>query len=102
MFQGDLIFQTRDFAQKIFLPEYHLKSLVQNVKSYIKDTNDFLSKLASLPALPNDVILCTRYLVGLYLNIPHEEGLIAMRKARNLRKDKRHSTEFLIELTECV
>ena len=39
--------------------EYHLKPLGQNVKSYIKDMNDFLSKLASLPPLPDDVILCT-------------------------------------------
>ena len=82
--------------------EYHLKPLVQNVKSYIRDTNNFLSKLASLPPLPDDVILCTVDVVGLYPNIPHDEGLIAMRKALDLRKDKRISTESLIELAECV
>ena len=82
--------------------EYHLKPLVQNVKSYIRDTNNFLSKLASLPPLPDDVILCTIDVVGLYPNIPHDEGLIAMRKALDLRKDKRISTESLIELAECV
>ena len=82
--------------------EYHLKPLAQNVKSYIRDTNDFLSKLASLPPLPDDVILCTVDVVGLYPNIPHDEGLIAMRKALDLRKDKRISTESLIELAECV
>ena len=82
--------------------EYHLKPLAQNVKSYIKDTNDFLSNLVSFPSLPDDVILCTIDVVGLYLNIPHDEGLIAMRKALDLRKDKRISTESLIELAECV
>ena len=40
--------------------------------------------------------------MGLYPNIPHDEGLIAMRKALDLRKDKRTSTESLIELVECV
>ena len=60
--------------------EYHLKPLAQNVKSYVRDTNDFLSKLASLPPLPDDVILCTIDVVGLYPNIPHDEGLTAMRK----------------------
>ena len=40
--------------------------------------------------------------MGLYPNIPHDEGLIAMRKALDLRKDKRISTESLIELAECV
>ena len=72
--------------------EYHLKPLAQNVKSYIRDTNDFLSKLASLPPLPDDVILCTIDVVGLYPNILHDEGLIAMRKALDLQKDKRIST----------
>ena len=80
--------------------EYHLKPLAQNVKSYIKYTNDFLSKLASLPPLPDDVILCTIDVVGLYPYRPHDEGLIAMRKALDLRKDKRISAESVIELAE--
>ena len=49
-----------------------------------------------------EVILCTIDVVGLYPNIPHNEGLIAMRIALDLRKDKRILTEFLIELAECV
>ena len=82
--------------------EYHLKPLTQNVKSYIKDTNNFLSKSASLPPLPDDVILCTIDVLGLYPNIPNDEGLIEMRKALDLRKDKRISTKSLIELAECI
>ena len=82
--------------------EYQLKPLAQNVNLYIKDTNDFLSKWASLPPLPVDVILCTIDVVGLYPNIPHDEGLMAMRKALDLTGDKRISTEFFIELGECV
>ena len=39
--------------------DFHLQPLVQAVKSYIKDTNDFLNKLRSLPKLPSDIILCT-------------------------------------------
>ena len=55
--------------------DFHLQPLTREVKSYIKDTNDFLKKLRSLPNLPDDIILCTVDVVGLYLNIPHEEGL---------------------------
>ena len=58
--------------------------------------------MASLPPLPDDVVLCTIDVVGLYPIIPHDEGLIAMRKALDLRKDKRISTESLIELAEYV
>ena len=35
--------------------EFHLKPLAQKVKSYIKDTNDFLRKITSLPHLPDDI-----------------------------------------------
>ena len=55
---------------------------------------------ASLPSLPDDVILCTIDVVGLYPNILHDEWLIAMKKALDLRKDKIISTESLIELEE--
>ena len=59
--------------------DFHLQPLAQAVKSYIKDTNDFLKKLHSLPKLP-DIILCTIDATGLYPNIPHKEGLSALRK----------------------
>ena len=39
--------------------DYHLQSLAQKVKSYIKDTNHFLSKLKRLGKLPQGAILCT-------------------------------------------
>ena len=46
------------FTQNIsaFL-EYHLKPLSKKVKSFIKDTNDFLKKLNELRDLPDDFIL---------------------------------------------
>ena len=52
--------------------------------------------------MPDDLILCTIDVVGLYPNIPHEEGLIAIRKALDSRDDKTISTDFLIESAECV
>ena len=79
-----------------------LSHLPKKVKSYIEDTNDFLCKLASFPTLPDNVILCTVDVMSLHPNIPHDEGLIAMRNALDLRKDKRTSTESLIKLAECV
>ena len=82
--------------------EYHLKPLAQKVKSYIKDTNDFLKKLSALPPLPDNVILCTIDVVGLYPDIPHEGGLTAIKEALDKREDKSISTETLMELAECV
>ena len=82
--------------------DFRLKPLAQKVKSYIQDTNDFLKKIANLPPLPDDLILCTIDVVGLYPNIPHEEELMAIRNALDTRKDKTISADSLIELAECV
>ena len=82
--------------------EYHLKLLSQKVKSFIKDANDFLKKLNELRDLSDDFILCTIDVVGLYPNIPHKEGLEAIRKALDKREDQTISTDSLILLAECV
>ena len=73
------------------------KPLAQKVKSYIKDMNDFLRKIASLSALPDYVILCAIDVGGLCPNVTHEEGLITIRKALDTRKDKQISTDSLIK-----
>ena len=68
--------------------DHHLQPLTKNVKSYIQDTKQFLNKLEELPPLPQNSILSTMDVVGLYPNIPHELGLSAMKKALDKRKDK--------------
>ena len=76
MYQGGLLYLIVDIPLKI----YHLKPIAQNVKSYIKDINDFWRKgikLDALPSMPEDIILCTINAVGgLYPNIPHKDGLV--------------------------
>ena len=52
------------------------------MKCYIQDMNDFLKKISNLPPLPDNPILSTIDMVCLYSIIPHEEGLIAIRKGR--------------------
>ena len=98
-----LISNSGFYTENIFsFIEYYLKSFVQKVKCYIKDTYDFLRKLASFAPLPDVVILCAINIVSLYPNIMYDEKLIAIRKALDLRKDKRISTKLLSELAECV
>ena len=82
--------------------DYHLQSLTQKVKSYIKDTNHFLSKLNSLGKLPQGVVLCTIDVLGLYPNIPHSEGLTSLQRFLELRGNKQISSDTLIELAEIV
>ena len=49
--------------------DYHLQPLAQKVKSYIKDTSHFLSKLKSLGKLPQGAVLCTVDVVDLDPNM---------------------------------
>ena len=79
-----------------------MQHLAREVKSYIKDTNDLLKKLRSLRNLPDDIILCTVDVVGLYPNIPLEEGLSALRKRLDLRQAKDVYNSTLVELAEVV
>ena len=80
MFQVELLFQTVVIIlKKSSFLDFHLQLLAQEVKSYIKDTNAFLKKLRSLSNLPDSIIWCTVDVVGFYRNIPHNEGLPALR-----------------------
>ena len=47
----------------VFL-KFHLQSLTQIVKSYIKYTNDFLNNLRSSTKLSGNIIYCTVDIVG--------------------------------------
>ena len=82
--------------------DYHLQPLAHKVKSYIKDTNNFLNRLSSLGKLPQGAILCTVDAVGLYPNIPHSEGLTSLRRVLELRDNKQISSDTLVELAEIV
>ena len=82
--------------------DFRLQLLAQVVKWHIKDTNDFLNKLCSLPKLRDNVISCTVDVVGLYPNIPHEEGLPTLRKRWDNRMEKYISSDTLCDLAEVV
>ena len=113
MYQEDLLYLILDTTLLLFyytitsaFLENHLKPIEQKLKSYNKDIDDFLRKLDTLASLLEDIILCTIDFVGLYPNIPHEDGLVTMRKLLDAREDKTVMTDSqeseIIELVECV
>ena len=61
--------------------DHHLKPVMQGSWSYIKDSVDFLRKIKQIGNLPENSILVTADVVGLYPSIPHELGLKALEKA---------------------
>ena len=46
--------------------DHHLKQLVSQGTSYVKDINHFLAKLSKLGKIPEGALLCTVDVVGLY------------------------------------
>ena len=80
---------------------FHFKIIMQNGGSYIKDSNDFKSKIKKI-GIPNDALLVTADAVGLYPSIPHEAGLSALREALDKRTRKEIPTENLIKMAEFV
>ena len=70
--------------------------------SYIKDTNDFLPKLKNLKKVPDNVILVTADVIGLYPSIPHNEVLEVLKKQLGNFYEKSIPTEDLVKMAEFV
>ena len=82
--------------------DFQLKPIAAKIKSYIKDTNDFLRKLQNLPKVPDDAILCKIDVVRQYPNIPNDEDLLLLKIALDRLRNKTVSTESLIKQAELV
>ena len=54
---------------------------MQNGWSHIRDSNDFINKIKNLKNIPNNSILVTADVAGLYPSIPHKSGWNAIKEA---------------------
>ena len=61
----------------------NIEDAVPKLKSYIKDTTDFIHKIENL-RIPENATLVTFDVVSLYTNIPNKEGICSV--AKSLRK----------------
>ena len=82
--------------------DHHLKPLMKQGESYIKDTGDFLEKLKIVEGIPKGAILVTADVVGLYPSIPHDGGLEILRKQYDKFKDKMVPTQDIIKMADFV
>ena len=82
--------------------DHQLKYLVPQIPSYVKDTNDFLAKLKDMERFPDGAILVNIDVVGLYPNIPHDEGLEALQRTLNKRSNPVIPTDHIVNLAELV
>ena len=82
--------------------DFQLKPVMQNGKSYIRDSGHFLEKIKNISTLPENAILVTADVVGLYPSIPHQAGLSALKEALENRSVKKIPKETLIKMAEFV
>ena len=70
--------------------------------SYKKGSGDFVNKIKNLQNIPEDTILVTTNVVGLYPSIPHCVSLNAVWEALDNRKNKHIPTDNLLKMMEFV
>jgi hypothetical protein len=84
--------------------DHHTKDLVPEIPAYLQDTPHLLRQLEILKTtnLPNGAFPISIDVVGLYTNIPHNEGVESVRRALNKRKNPEVQTSMLIDLLNLV
>ena len=75
------------------------------IKSYVRDTTDFIQKLCQLGEIPPNCLIATMDVTSLYTNIPNDEGLRSALKLLNTYRPQanvRPSNLNLVKLLEMV
>ena len=67
---------------------------------YIKDTNDFFSRLKNFREISENAFLVTADVVRLYPGIPFDEGLEVLRKKLNAFDNNSDPTEDLVKMAD--
>ena len=82
--------------------DYYMKLLMHRGWSCIKELGDFIKKARNLGSIPDNVILVTANVVGLYPIIPREAGLKTLREVLDKREKHTIATSELIRMADFV
>ena len=67
--------------------DYHLQSIMKEIPSYIKDTNNFINKINN-HNIPKALIFVTLDVKSLYKSIPNPEGIASAKKVHKRHQHK--------------
>ena len=76
--------------------DFHLRRRVEALPSFMKDTTDYLQKLAALNPLPPNTTLVTMDVTSLYTNISHSDCIKACKEIRESRSVKVSPIDCLV------
>ena len=82
--------------------DYHFRPIMQDGWPYFNDTEDFLKKVQNMRKIPQDSILLTADVVGLYPSIPHNASLNALKVTLDCRLNKKTPIDVLVKMAEFV
>ena len=85
--------------------DIQLQPLVKKLPSYLQDDNYFLSKVNEfnkIHTLPPNALLVTWDVKSLYTNIPHKEGLEALKTTLDNEKIPTKKADTILEFSKFV
>ena len=82
--------------------DFHLKNIVSAIPHILEDTRDFLQCLNQIGDIPENTLLVSFDVVGLYPHISHDQGVKIMRRFLDKREDQSVSSESLCKLGNIV
>ena len=85
--------------------QHHIQQVSQSHPSYLQDTPDFLREIDKIndgPRLPKNAKLISMDVIGLYDNIPNQEGIDSLGEALEERKDPNVPTGLIERMMEVV
>ena len=81
---------------------FHLKKIVSTIPHILEDTRDFLQHLNQIGDIPENVLLVSYDVVGLYPHTPHDRGVEFMGRLLDKREDQSVSSQSLGKLANTV
>ena len=80
----------------------HIRKFMYGTKSYVRDTQDFITKIKNINKRPEGTLLVTLDVTSLYTNIPNHDGVAAVAKKLLQSPDPDIPSHFLIKLLKLV
>ena len=81
--------------------DHYLRNL-QKIPSYVKGTQDFLKKLEKVKDIPQESLLVTLDVKSLYINIPNNKGIKAVKESHEKYQEKTVFTEVIISFLSLI
>ena len=82
--------------------DYHIQDSAKSLKSYVKETTDFINKISNLGELPEESYLVTMDVKALYTNIPNDEGPQALKEALDQKQNQSLASRVIVTVMSLI